>query len=118
MGAERNVLRVLPLSWLKLASLRQRSITVRALLPSLIGDGDSSVPPDAGFDVAMRFIRGHEDFVRVILPKTREVYQEAMHVRHRQFDFFDLSDALEDRLAHRIKRVLHRFAFVRGKHGK
>src|ERR1700683_4079636 len=116
MGGERNVLRVLPWSWLKLASFRQRSIAVRALLSSLMIMGNSSVPPDARFDVAVGFVGGHEYFVRIVLPEAREVHQQAMHVRHRQFDLVNLRDAFENSLAHRIQRVLHGLAFVRRKY--
>ena len=45
---------------------------------------------DAGFDVAVGFVGGDEDFVGVVLAEAGEVDEEAVLVGHGDFDVVDL----------------------------
>src|SRR3984885_12136403 len=116
MGGERNILRVPPRSWLKPASVRHRSIAVRALASSLMSAEGSPVPPDARLNVTVGFIGGYKYFIRIVLPKARQIHQQAVQVRHRHLDLVYFRDARKNSLAHRIERVLYRLAIVPGKH--
>ncbi len=51
----------------------------------------SKCAPDARFDIAVRLICGHEDFVWIVLTESREVNQQAVFVWHSDLDVIYLS---------------------------
>src|ERR1700751_6374741 len=51
-----------------------------------------TLPSKACLDIAVRLVDWHENFLRILLSKAREVHQEAMDVRHLQFDVVDFGN--------------------------
>ena len=70
---------------------------------------------DRRLNISMRLIGGHEDFIRVVLPESRQVDQQTVFVRHGDLDLIDFEYRFERTLGHGVEGLLHGFAFVVGK---
>ncbi len=69
---------------------------------STCGHEGSFLPAKACHDGAVWLVDRHENFIGIVLPKARQVHQEAMFVRHGQFNVFHFWNLAQCRFTHRI----------------
>src|SRR5207249_9729485 len=64
----------------------------------------SNCPRQPPLNIAMWFIRGHENLVIVLNPESRQVNQQAVLVRHDDMHLFDHRELLQHLCSHRDRK--------------
>ena len=75
----------------------------------------SHLPFDGGLNVAVRFIDGNKNVIRIVLSKRAQVRQQVVEIGHSERDARNLRRGGECGFSHVKQRVLHAHAVVRGK---
>src|SRR5439155_26779927 len=80
--------------------------------------GVLALSANACLDITVWLVDWHKNFIRVVLPKSSEIYQKIVLVRQGQLDFFNVRNIRKNGFTHCIQSVLHGFAAMSGKHAQ